>query len=818
MIDSASGSDKADSRPTALPFLEDNIPPELKAILNWVLWRFVEDTDPETGEVDWNKPPVNARTGRLASSTKPEAWCPFEEALQAYKRGRFDGLGFVLRWDQDHNLVAIDLDKCRDPDTGEMEEWAREIINTLNSYTEVSPSGRGVRIILRGKLPPTGRKKGKYENYETGRYVTITGHHIEGTPTTIETRQAELEKVHRQVFGSQEDNHAGNGDSNRPQTPLDLDDAEIIRRAGRTKSGAKFRRLWSGDLSGHGSKSEADLALCNYLAFWCGNDPARIDGLFRQSGLFRSKWQRDDYRNRTIGKALRGRTEFYTSPGRGKKKAVAEGNGHGDDTWEAPAGPPREENADSLHLTDLGNARRVVQRHGQDIRFCHPWKRWLLWDGKRWAEDATAEVVRRVKEAQADLYRRTADRIKEIGGGAEDDGEDEGRKRELAVLVKTLRHCLAWEQTKNITACLESMKSEPGVPILTHQMDTDPFLLNVLNGTLDLRTGRLRPHCRTDLITKLAPVEYRPEATCPRWLAFLDKIMDRNQDLITYRQRVAGYSLTGDVSEQCLWFFWGGGANGKSTDLGTMLAMLGDYACQAVSDLLIAKRNESHPTERADLFGRRFVATIETEEGKRIAEALMKQLTGGDPVKARKMRKDFFEFLPTHKIFLAANHKPNVQGTDHGVWRRIKLVPFTVTITDEEKDKALPEKLKAELPGILAWAVRGCLDWQRHGLGEPEEVRQATDAYKAEQDTLQDFITQCCFVNPEVKAPFAELYDAYCRFSGDRLLSPKTFGMRLDEKGYKTVRGHGGARLRKGLGLPSEARQNQGQGATGDAW
>jgi putative DNA primase/helicase len=328
------------------------------------------------------------------------------------------------------------------------------------------------------------------------------------------------------------------------------------------------------------------------------------------------------------------------------------------------------------------------------------------------------------------------------------------------------------------------------------------MLLNVRNGTLDLRTGRLCGHRRENLITKLAPVLYDPAARCPLWERFLHRVMGGNVGLTSYLQRVVGYGLTGDVSEQALWFLFGTGANGKSTFLATILAMLGDYAMQSVSELLMAKANESHPTERADLFGKRLVATIETEEGKRMAESLMKQMTGGDRIRARKMRQDFFEFLPSHKILLAANHKPNVHGTDHAVWRRIKLVPFTVTIREEEKDKTLSDKLKAELPGILAWAVRGCLAWQREGLRDPEEVRKATAEYRAEQDTVADFLASCCNILPEGRIKAALLYDAYVEWSGDRLTTSKAFAERLRAMGYDTKRGHGGAYFWHGIGLP----------------
>jgi putative DNA primase/helicase len=440
------------------------------------------------------------------------------------------------------------------------------------------------------------------------------------------------------------------------------------------------------------------------------------------------------------------------------------------------------------HLTDRGNAERVVARHGHDLRFCHPWKQWLVWDGRRWQEDATAEAVGRIKETQAALYSWCLNQLQQLKKLID---EDE-RNKQAAPLHGLLKHVLKWEQTKAIGYCLESMKSEAGVPILPCQLDSDPFLFNVSNGTIDLRAGQLRPHRREDLLSKLAPVEYAPGAECPLWIKFLERVLGGDRDLIEYLQRVVGHALTGDVTEQSLWFLHGSGQNGKSTFLTLLLTMFGDYGIQSVSELLMQRANETHPTERADLFGRRFVATIETDQGKRMAEALLKQLTGGDAIRARRMRQDFFQFDPTHKLFLAANHRPKVRGTDLAIWRRIKLIPFTVTIPDEEKDKRLLTKLKGELSGVLNWAISGCLAWQRNGLSEPEVVRQATDQYRAEQDALAAFIDECCSVHAELRIQSSTLFDAYRSWSGDREMSPNDFAKHMEEKGYERKRGHGG--------------------------
>jgi putative DNA primase/helicase len=460
------------------------------------------------------------------------------------------------------------------------------------------------------------------------------------------------------------------------------------------------------------------------------------------------------------------------------------------------------------HRTDEGNAQRVVDRHGKDLRYCHSMKQWFVFDGQRWAEDETAEAVRRVKETQAALYcwvvKELAAMTKEDAAGDQD--KERASKMELTRLIK---HCLDWEDARDISRTLQLAASEPTIPIVPAQLDADQFLLNCLNGTLDLRSGKLREHRRGDYLTKLCPVEYQPDAICPRWDAYLQRVQNDDADMIGYLQRVVGYSLTADVREQALWFLYGLGANGKSVFLTTILAMLGDYAIQAISDLLLSKKNESHPTERADLFGRRFVATTEVDNGRHMAEALMKQLTGGEKVRARKMFKDFFEFQPTWKIFLAANHKPVIRGTDHAAWRRIKLVPFTVTIPPEEQDKTLPQKLLAELPGILAWAVRGCLEWQRNGLAEPEDVRAATDAYRAEQDSLAMFINAYCVVGAHARVQASAIHDAYERWSGDKV-SAKMFTAMMEAKEYPSRRGHGGYAFYHGIGLPAPSDDGPG--------
>jgi P4 family phage/plasmid primase-like protien len=417
--------------------------------------------------------------------------------------------------------------------------------------------------------------------------------------------------------------------------------------------------------------------------------------------------------------------------------------------------------------TDQGNALRLVARHGKDLRYVNKWGKWLVWDGKRWRPDDTGEVVRRAKETVRAMFHEADD-----GGGRID--------KELA------KHAMKSEARGSIEAMITLAKSEPGIPLTPDQLDRDPWLLNSKNGTINLRTGELRVHSRADLITKITPVEYHPDAEAPTWTAFLEQILPP-EPLRSFVQRAIGYAATGEVSEEVLVILYGVGANGKSTLVNAVIKALGDYAMQAAPDLLMAKRG-SHPTELADLFGARFVASVEVEEGRRLAESLVKQLTGRDPIKARRMREDFWQFDPTHTVFLATNHRPEVRGTDHAIWRRIKLVPFEVTIPEEKQDKQLPAKLRNEQPGILAWIVRGCREWLHEGLGEPKEVKAATEGYRSEMDVLAAFISDRCVVNPKANVGATPLYNAYkdwCDESGENKLTQTKFGLRLKERGFR---------------------------------
>jgi P4 family phage/plasmid primase-like protien len=467
-----------------------------------------------------------------------------------------------------------------------------------------------------------------------------------------------------------------------------------------------------------------------------------------------------------------------------------------------PAGeitPPAPNLVDGLHLpwSDYVNAVNLARDHGQDLRYCYPWGKWLVWDGTHWEHDQSGLVMRKAEQTVKRLARH-AEHLDKI---------------EMDALFRHIKSSLA---TAKLKAMVECAQSEPDIPVLPKAVDRDTWLLNCANGTLDLKTGVLHPHKRADLLTRCLDVRYEPKAQCSEWKAFLWKIFNQDKELILFLRRAIGYCLTGDVSEQCLFILWGSGANGKSTLVNTLLALLGTYVMKATAELLMVSRSDRHPTERADLFGKRLVAAIETTEGARLNEAFVKEATGGDPIRARRMREDFWQFDPTHKIILATNHKPVIRGTDHAIWRRIRLVPFTVTIPEKDQDKELPAKLMEELPGILAWAVRGCLDWQKQGLAAPDAVKDATQGYRDEMDVFEGFLAGECFRLPSAQVSAKDLYDAYerwCQANDVEALNKRAFGLRLADSGFTPDKSTGGVRIWRGIGLPNSKKDDKRSGA-----
>jgi putative DNA primase/helicase len=441
---------------------------------------------------------------------------------------------------------------------------------------------------------------------------------------------------------------------------------------------------------------------------------------------------------------------------------------------------------EEFYPTDVGNAKRLVKQHGAALRYCYPYSNWLSWDGKRWQLDVTGEAERRAKDTIARV------------------------RIEAALLEDKANRTALWNHARNsesdsrLRAMLSQARSEVGIAIKPDDLDSNPLLLNVNNGTLNLQNGELRPHRQADLITKLAPVDYDPHADCPMWESFLATIMGSKPGLTNFLRRAIGYSLTGDTSERAMFILYGSGANGKSTALETIRAVVGDYAARTPAETLLARRDNAIPNDVAKLKGARFVSASETDEGRRLAEAQIKDLTGGDTISARFMRAEWFDFKPECKLWLSTNHRPVVRGTDKAIWDRLKLIPFDVRIPEEQQDCKLLSKLKTELPGILAWAVCGCLEWQAEGLGVPEEVRNATGNYQSEMDVLANFIADACVLTPDARAGATSLFQAYkrwCDDNGERCGSQRVFSASLTERGFfKRRSGKTGTEEWQGIG------------------
>lgn len=351
------------------------------------------------------------------------------------------------------------------------------------------------------------------------------------------------------------------------------------------------------------------------------------------------------------------------------------------------------------------------------------------------------------------------------------------------------RHAVLSEQASRITAMLALARSEPGIPIRQDELDRDAWTLNCANGTLDLKTGQHFPHRREDLTTRCLTTNFLPKVGCPHWQSFLGRIMDGNKDLIAFVQRAVGYSLTGSTSERCMFILYGGGKNGKTLFCEALRLLLGDgYTARTPTQTLMAKRGETIPNDVARLRGVRLVTASETSDGHRLDEALIKDITGGDKLAARFMRGEWFEFSPTFKIFLSTNHKPRVMSNDDAIWDRLRLVPFLIRIPEEER-RPMEEMLRdfqEEMPGILNWALQGCLEWRRHGLGEPPEVRIATADYRCEQDTLGEFLAECCVLQRDAQVSSHALYDEYRRWAteaGERVLPHKRFSQAIEHRG-----------------------------------
>jgi putative DNA primase/helicase len=437
--------------------------------------------------------------------------------------------------------------------------------------------------------------------------------------------------------------------------------------------------------------------------------------------------------------------------------------------------------------TELGYAHRLIHVYGDRLRYVPVWRRWLVWDGTHWADDTTGQAKRWMKAISRRIY---TDALAIV--------DDQQRKAALNLARRG-------ESSAGISGALTLASTHEAIAISPEDLDADPFVINCANGTLDLRTGQLSAHNPGDLLTKITAAAYDPTARGAEWSKFLQRV----QPELVMREflaRLIGHALEGRTTAHVLPIFCGEGANGKGTFINAVITALGDYADAADPDLLTARSFDAHPTGTADLFGLRLAILHETDAGRRLAEATVKRLTGGDRLKARRMREDFWSFEPSHTFVMLTNHKPLVSGTDEGIWRRIRLVPWPVVIPAAERDEDLGQRLALEADVILTWIIDGYRDWRARGLDEPEPVTSATHGYRIESDVLGRFLDERCFLGPNFTVRSSELFNiwsGWCAREGEETGTNKAFTGALQGRGYDTNRTNVGM-VWRGIGLAAD--------------
>ena len=724
----------------------DNLPQELKELNQWVCW------------VGIDKIPKCPYTGGNAKSNDSRTWSDFETAVNACKRYNFDGIGFMFA----PPYFGVDLDHCV-----QRVDFCDEFVETLQSYAEYSKSGDGIHIICKGELPTGRRRHGGVEMYDSGRYFICTGNVYNENYRDVVDCSDTIKILYSKYMPSE----SAPAETQARASITSMDDRDVIDKARNCRSGYLFNMLYSGSWQGvYASQSEADLALCNQLAFWTGRNEAQMDRIFRTSGLMRSKWDSKrsgtTYGAITIGRACANCREVYEpqvhSDGTDLALAIFGGG-------EVVAETSKDKRYD---MTDTGNANRMYDRYWEIIRYSYNRKRWYYWDGKGWRIDDNGEI------------KKLADTI------CEDLKREAFREQDEKTQADMIKWANKTASSRGKEAMIKECQHLDGIPASPDCFDAYMDYLNCQNGIVNLRNGDLMPHDSQLMLSKICNTDYDPSGKKPElWMSFLNDVTNGDKALQEYIQRSVGYALTGSTQEQCAYFLYGMGNNGKSTFLDTISDMLGGYASNAQPETIMMRKwgDGGALSDIARLKSARFVTCEEPTEGVRLNEGLLKQLTGGSKITCRFLYGDEFEYTPEFKIWTATNHKPVVRGTDLGIWRRIKLIPFEVNIPKEKVDKNLKYKLRKEFPQILAWAVQGAIKWRKSGLMEPDCVRAATKEYKKEMDLIAGFVEQCVVIDYDscekiMASDLYSIYKAWARQNNEYEMSSKKFFSEVTQK------------------------------------
>lgn len=721
-----------------------------------------------------NKVPKSPLYNGNASPTDSSTWGTYEQAVNACKQYNYSGIGFVFTAESEY--CGIDIDHCIDAN-GEINKNALDIVDTMDSYAEISPSGTGVHIIYKGKVHDEWKKKKTnalgegvhLEMYQKDRYFTVTENRFNTSDVNEREKYAEL--IYKAYMQAAEKPKLTEKAPEKSVKHLTLTDRDIIDKAMNSSSGMKFSRLFNGDTSDYDNDdSRADMAFCSMLAFWCQKDIDMMDRIFRQSGLMRSKWDakhgRDTYGNITLQKAIDGCTNTYSPT--------------------APKADDFSVNIENFRqkrnysLDDTGNAERMSDMFHEVIRYNYTDRKWMLYEKNKWVYDQLGVIY--------DLVDKSLEAMK-----AEKDWyiqQDKENNDENQTLFKAWEKFYKKSRNHNTKIALEK-EVQHYVPVTPNQLDRHKMLLNSPTGVIDLNDFEVRKATPKDYFTKSVNANFDKSAKCPLWNEFLETIFDHDKDLIRYVQKAVGYSLTGSTAEQCAFFLYGTGRNGKSTFIDILRELFGDYARNIQPETIMIKNNNAVNSDIARLKGARLVTTVEPNEGLKLNEGLLKQLTGGDIITARKLYAEEFEFKAEFKLWMATNHKPIIRGTDLGIWRRVHMIPFTVVIPEDKVDRQLTEKLMQELDGIFLWALRGLAMYSKEGLEKPTAVQRAVDEYKKEMDVVSKFLDECTEKAFAKSVKAGDLYKAYmewCDINTEYKMSNTKFGKEIVQRFEKIKR------------------------------
>jgi putative DNA primase/helicase len=750
------------------------IPGELKELKQWCCFKLQQRGEKMT------KIPVDANTGNLGKSNDESTWADFSTALDAIHKFQCDGLGFYFK----EPYFGIDIDNVKE----EIERYKRddhdnnivsEFIEMMGSYAEYSVSGNGIHIIVKGRLPRGGRRKGNVEMYDSGRFFVMTGNPASDYRNIEEDDYGKIGYLHNKYIAKSEV-----AEKKAPvRSEVNIPESELIQIACNSKNGMRFKLFLNGGWEQfYTSQSEADMAFANDLAFWTNRDYSKMDSIFRSSSLYREKWDEkranSTYGNDTLNKAIADCTNVF-SP----KEREEEFNLYLLDE------DVKKIERKFYSYDDTGNAERFKDTFGEVLRYSYIRKNWYFFDGKIWVIDQQGMVKT--------LVDQTVEKMKSETVYVPTGADEEEIKKAFNKHVKNSR------SSRGKTNMIK--ESEHLLPIQPHEFDSEPDLFNVQNGYLDLRTGKLHEHDKNKFFTKISSVEYTDKIDCPMWLEFINQIFNQDKSLIEYIQRAIGYSLSGSTEEQMMFILYGNGRNGKSVFLDIITEIFGNYTTNIQPQTIMVKQQSSGAnSDIARLNAARLVTTTEPNEGVRLDEGLVKQLTGGDKVTARFLYENEFDFIPQFKLWMATNHKPIIRGTDDGIWRRFAIIPFTVQVPENKVDKRLKHKLRRELMAILNWAVEGYMKWRTDGLKEPQIIKDQRNEYRGEMDVVEAFIEECCIRESKAKVQAKTLYQAYREWASDNgqyMMNSTKFGREIGKR-FEKLKSSG--IYYRGLGLSGE--------------